>query len=142
MPPHQPVLQLMPDRWYGWQMIPGYSSEQYDPYFSPILVRRVTPKKTGQRILSLSFINAFYVEGMEVFNLDMRILKHEKHYLIADLLYGADIGYDDRVAVISAMEFGWIRRCCPELWQSRPPTSVGPAAENSVTEYLNGVFQI
>ena len=50
-------LQLTPEHWFGWQMLPGYVAEGNVPYFSPIWVNGVIPRKTGRRILALQFIN-------------------------------------------------------------------------------------
>ena len=132
-------LQLQPGRWYGWQMLPGYVGMRNVPYFSPILVQRIRPRKSGLKILNLEFFNAFYAEGVQDFSVDLRILKHEADYLVAELVY-EDGGHNDRTAVVSHIEFDWIRRFCPELWDSQPPSSLGAVAEASVTEYLNSVY--
>jgi hypothetical protein len=131
-------LKLLPQCWYGWQMIPGYVGERNVPYCSPIFVERVVPKKTGKGILALDFINVFYAEGVQDFSLDLKIIKHSADYLIADLLYGSD--GPDRAAVISHIEFAWIEHFCPGLWYNRPPSSVGGAAVTSVSIYLSEVF--
>jgi hypothetical protein len=132
-------LQLVPDGWYGWQMVPGYGGVRNVPYFSPIRVTQVTPKKTGKKILTLSFINVLYAEGVQDFTLDMRILKHEPDYLIAELLYDAP-GQEGRAAVVSHIEFEWIRRMCPGLWSERPPETLSSAAQTSVSIYLDEIF--
>jgi hypothetical protein len=131
-------LSLVPDRWYGWQMIPGYGGEHNVPYFSPIFVTRVTPKKTGRRILNVSFRNVLYAEGVQHFQLDLRILTHRPNYLIADLIYGES--GPERSAVISHIEFEWIRRMCPGIWSARPLESMSPLAQGSVSIYLDEVF--
>ena len=74
------------------------------------------------------------------FSVDLKILKHSTDYLIADLLYKT--GEPDRAAVISHIEFAWIERLCPELWYHRPPSSLGGAADRSVSQYLSEVFGI
>ena len=76
-------LQLMPRHWYGWQMLPGYFGV---PYFSPIWVQEVTPRKTGKGILAVKFINMLYAEGVQDFHVNLRILKHEASYLTAEIL--------------------------------------------------------
>ena len=76
-------LQLMPRYWYGWQMLPGYFGV---PYFSPIWVQEVTPRKTGKGILAVKFINMLYAEGVQDFHVNLRILKHEASYLTAEIL--------------------------------------------------------
>jgi hypothetical protein len=131
-------LKLAPESWYAWQMIPGYIGECNVPYCSPIFIRRLVPKKTGKGILGIDFYNVFYAEGVQDFSLDVRILKHAENYLIAELLYGdSDI---DRAAVISNIEFAWIEHFCPNLWHNFPPSSIGEAAQSSVSIYLGEVF--
>jgi hypothetical protein len=131
-------FKLVPQCWYSWQMVPGYVGQRNVPYCSPIFVERVTPKKKGKGILTLDFVNVFYEEGVRDFSIDLKILKHSTDYLIADLLYGAE--GPDRAAVISYVEFAWIERFCPELWYHRPPSSVGGAADGTVSLYLSEVF--
>ena len=119
-------------------MIPGYGGERNVPYFSPIRVSRVTPKKTGRRILNVSFRNVLYAEGVQHFQLDLRILTHRPNYLIADLIYGES--GPERSAVISHIEFEWIRRMCPGILSARPLESMSPLAQGSVSIYLDEVF--
>jgi len=73
------------------------------------------------------------------FTVDLQVLKHEPNYLLGTLLEppNPDSG---RAAVISHIEFGWIRQCCPDLWNGRPPESLGPNEQSSVTYYLNAQF--
>jgi hypothetical protein len=82
MPQTSPMLQLNPSMWFGWEMIPGYLGERNVPYHSPIYVRRVTPNKTGKKILTLDFDNVFYASGVTDFSIDLRILKHAKNYIV------------------------------------------------------------
>jgi hypothetical protein len=131
-------LILQDSHWYAWQMIPGYAGERNVPYFSPIYVQSVKPKKTGHKILNLRFINVFYAEGVQDFNFDMKIIKHSADYLVAEILYGRN--GPDRTAIISHIEFQWIEQCCPGLWYHRPPSSVGGASTSSVSIYLSEVF--
>lgn len=120
-------------------MIPGYSGERNVPYFSPIRVTRVTPRKTGRGILNVSFRNVLYAEGVQNFQIDLRILKHEPDYLFADLIYG-ESGPAGRSAVISHIEFEWVRRLCPEVWSARPPETLNSAAQSSISVYLDELF--
>ena len=91
-------LQLLPNHWYIWQMLPGYSGDLPVSYCSPIWVRDVTPRKTGKGVLGLDFINTLYAEGVQSFTVDLRILKHEASYLVSEILYGKD-GPSNRTAV-------------------------------------------
>jgi hypothetical protein len=129
-------LQLMPMHWYGWQMLPGYFGV---PYFSPIWVQEVTPRKTGKGILAVKFINTLYAEGVQNSNVNLRILKHEASYLAAEILYGAD-GPGDRTAIVSSIDFEWIRLFCPGVWAEHPPESFRGTEREDVSRYLSAVF--
>lgn len=119
-------------------MLPGYGGLRNNPYFSPIHVLDVHPRKTGRSELGLEFVNALYAAGAKTFALDLRVLKHEANYLIAALTYGQD-GPKDRTVIISHIEMGWIRRFCPELWAASPP-AVGSPEAGSPKLYLDSVF--
>ena len=132
-------FQLVENRWYAWQMIPGYVGERSVPYCSPIYVKTVNPLKTGKSVLRLGFINVFYAEGVQDFTLDLRLLRRSVNCLAAEIIYPGvkDI---DRCAVISHIEFGWIERFCSELWHSHPPLGMGSGVEGSVQVYLDTIF--
>jgi hypothetical protein len=127
---------LQSKRWYGWQMLPGYVGERCIPYCCPIYMGRVTPKKTGKGILKIAFWNTGYAQGVQDFELDLKILHRASDYLVARLLYGNEHD-QERCAVISHIEFGWIERFCPNLWHNHPPHN-----HSSVSIYLDGVFGI
>ncbi len=135
----QTKLMLQPQHWYGWQMVPGYVGARNVPYFSPILVHEIAPRKTGRSILELRFLNALYAEGVQNFALDLRILKHAADYLVAEILYDGS-NSPERVGIISHIEFEWLRRFCPGLWAARPPEAVGALEQNSVSLYLQSLF--
>ena len=130
---------LSPGHWYGWQMLPGYAAERNVPYFSPIWLQAATPRKTGRRLLTLKFFNVLYAEGVQDFTLDLRVLKHEANYFVAELVYQGDLP-QDRTAIVSHIEFEWLRRFCPNLWAARPPESFGPNEQHSVQNYLKALF--
>jgi len=121
-------------------MLPGYLGEGYLPYFSPILIQRVNPQKTGKRILRLDFWNVFYLNGLKGFGMDIQILKHTEGYLVADLLYPGDT--NDRCAIISHIEFGWLEQHCPTLWRRYPPETMSGLAQTCANEYLNAVYGV
>ncbi len=132
-------LQLTPGHWYSWQMLPGYFGEPPVPYFSPIWVKDVTPRKTGRGILGLGFINTLYAEGVQDLTLDLRILKHEASYLVSEILYGKE-GPSDRTAIISRIGFEWIQHFCPGTWAAHPPSSFRGIEQGSVSHYLTALF--
>lgn len=132
-------FKITENRWLAWQMIPGYFGERSVPYCSPIYVTRFRPLKTGKSIVRMAFHNALYAEGVQGFQLDMRILKRGKDYLVSELLYG-DTFDEVRCAVISHIEFGWVERFCPELWAQYPPSRTKAGATGSMSFYLNEIF--
>jgi hypothetical protein len=130
---------LQPNRWYGWQMIPGYVGERCVPYCCPIRVERIEPLKSGKGILKVAFWNTGYAAGVQGFELDLKLLHRATNYLVAQILYG---NADDmeRCAVVSHIEFAWVEKFCPELWHNHPPHQYDAAGQTSVTSYLNAVF--
>jgi hypothetical protein len=132
-------LQLTPKHWYGWQMLPGYAGERNIPYFSPIRMEEVTPRKTGKGILTIKFFNALYAQGVQDFTLDLSILKREASYLVSEILYAGQ-STRGRTAIIGRIEFEWIQFFCPSLWTSRPPSSFGTVEQESVSRYLDSLF--
>ena len=132
-------LKLTPGHWYSWQMFPGYFGDPPVPYFSPIWVKDVTPRKTGKGILGLGFVNTLYAEGVQDFTLDLRILKNEASYLMSEILYGNE-GPSDRTAIIGIIGFEWIQHFCPSIWTARPPSSFRGIDQGNVSHYLNALF--
>jgi hypothetical protein len=128
-------LYLARDRWYGWQLLPGYT-DRYDPYFSPIRVFHIEPLKTGHGILRLGFWNALYAEGVQDFQIDLKIRVHHPSYLVADLCYHSN-HFADRSAIISAMSTSWLDRFCPFLVQGRRADT---GDESDIELYLDRLF--
>jgi len=134
-------LQLTPKHWYGWEMLPGYFAKRYLPYFSPIWLEDVTPRKAGRGILTVRFINTMYAEGVQDVTLDLRVLKRENSYLVGEILYHGQ-SPRDRTAIISHIEFDWIRLFCPDLWVAHPPSSFSTIEQRSVSHYLKALFSV
>lgn len=133
------LFEIKKERWFAWQMIPGYIGERSVPYCSPIYLRSIKPLKSGKGIISINFLNVFYAEGVQSFSLKLKVIKRAKNYLIGEIIDNEDED-PSRCAVISHIEFEWVKRFCPELWYNRPPSSCSSLAANSITEYLNEVF--
>ncbi|MBD3332620.1 hypothetical protein GF356_07200 [candidate division GN15 bacterium] len=104
MNPAPELLTLAPDRWYAWEMWPGYGAM---PYRSPVLVYEVKPLKTGRNELELQFHNARYAQGVQTFCLRLRVLHRGPYYMIAQILYDPKDD-PDRCAVISPISLGWL----------------------------------
>lgn len=130
-------LKLATDAWYGWQMIPGYAGRNL-PFFSPIRIEEVTPRKTGRSILGVRFRNVLYAAGVQEFTVDLQIIRHQPNYLVAALRGNGQHG---RTGIISHIEFDWIERFCPHLWSEHPPQHYSGAAQTSVSWYLREVFE-
>lgn len=127
------AFALSAESWYAWQMIPGYVGEHSVPYCSPIWVTGVTPSKTGDGTIRLRFDNVLYARGVQDFDVDMRILKREDNYLIAE--------FDrNRSAVISRIEFEWIEQFCPALWRQHPASPSLEGSRGDVSQYLREIF--
>ena len=132
-------LQLLPDRWYGWLMLPGYSERGGAPYCSPIHVISVVPRKTGTGVLGINFRNALYAQGVQDFDVDLRILTHQRDYLVGALLYGED-GPNDRTAVISRISLDWIATMCPSISTRPPPATENHTPYEAVAAHLDALF--
>lgn len=133
------MITLEARKWYGWQMLPGYVSEGFMPYFSPILIHEVAPKKSGKGIIRLVFANALYSQGVQHFVVDLRVIARANNYMVGELVEtGSEEGV--RCAVISTIDIEWLRRYCPELIQARPPERCRGLAQTAASQYLNEVF--
>jgi hypothetical protein len=130
----QDLLTLVTQCWYAWQMLPGYGNT---PYFSPILVKRVVSRKTGGGLLALDFFNAFYASGVQDFSLAMRVLKRAADYLVAEIEHRTE--ELDRTAIISKINYDWIKSQCHQLLARHPMASIGDPKHTDVQSYLNGV---
>jgi hypothetical protein len=135
-----PLFNLQPDRWFAWQMIPGYLGERCVPWASPIYMTKVTPLKQGQGILNLSFDCPLYAEGVTHFERLIQVLIRAENYLVG-LIVDDSPAHAKRCVVISHIEFEWIRRFCPDFYYQRPPTDFSSLEKGSVSFYLDAVFR-
>ena len=133
------LFTLAPNRWYGWQMIPGYAGSRCVPYFSPVYMRKVTPKKSGKGIIQMEFLNVLYAEGVQWFEVNVRVTNRSANFLIGELIESQKSA-DARCVVLSHIEFEWLRRFCPEIMGNSPVERCSSVAQSSVSMYLNEVF--
>ena len=127
---------LSPDRWYGWQMLPGYTTG-YSPYFSPIRIERVVPKKTGAGWLEIAFYNAFYAQGVQNFHISARILIRGENYLVCAI---DDADSTQRAAVISSLSMDWLRDHCREFVEKNSYQELEGLAKSEMDYFLNMAF--
>ncbi len=71
--------------------------------------------------------------------MDLLILHRASQYLIAGLMYGCDTP-GERCAVVSEIEFEWIRRFCPWIWERRSLSGDDRRAHEDVQRYLGTIF--
>lgn len=97
-------------------MLPGYAGTRY---YSPIMIHSVKPLKTGRNELELWFHNACYAQGVQDFQLTLKILHRAPEYIIARILY--DPQHDpDRCVIITPITRGWLNRHFPAYMEGHP----------------------
>lgn len=131
---------LRPNCWYGWQMIPGYAGESYVPFCCPCWINEVLPQKTGKGLLTLDVWVTGYAEGVNNGEAFLKVIHRGDTYLIAQILY-PDAPDINRCVVISQIEFDWVRRFCPELWEAHPPNRIKHLKSASISRYLDDVYR-
>lgn len=98
-------LTITPNRWYAWQMMPGYLGV-YEPYYSPIYIRSFKPLKSGRGTFKLEFLNVGYASGAQEFKVRLRTIKRCYEYLVAEY----DEQGSDRTVIISEISSNWVRQ--------------------------------
>ena len=126
-------LNLRPQRWYTWEMLPGYT-DSFDPYVSPVYILGVKPLKTGKGLLKIGFYNALYATGVKGFQATVKVLKHTPNYMLADLTPSYD-GDNTRSAVIGRMSYQWLESRLRFWFYDVPPHHL-PQALDGVHDYL------
>lgn len=120
-------------------MIPGYVSSGCVPFCCPCWMNEVMPQKSGKSLLKLDVWVTGYAEGVNMGEVDLKVIHRGDTYLIAQIVYPAEARMN-RCVVISEIEFEWVQRFCPMLWEQNPPERLGPCAA-SITAYLDAVFR-
>jgi hypothetical protein len=87
------------------------------PCLSPIYNCGVHALKTGRRSYTLRLPNVLYAQGGQEFTSDIQELVHEDNSLLGALASLSEA--PKRVAVISHIEFSWLERLCPEVWDGQ-----------------------
>lgn len=134
------AFTLEPNRWHGWQMIPGYAGERCVPFFCPCWMNAVTPQKSGKGLLKLDVWVTGCAEGINNGEANLKVIHRGENYLIAQMLF-RDAPEASRSVVISHIEFEWVRRFCPELWASHPVERTPSFGSGSISFYLDDIFR-
>ena len=113
------LFTLEEERWYAWQMLPGYGEAGH--YYSSVRISRVEPMKRGDGTLRLEFYNAAYAAGVRNFDLELRVLLRAQDYMIAAIGEG-EAQADTRSAIISPIDVRWLDRHFPDFLDRHPPT--------------------
>lgn len=129
-----PRFTLQRDRWYAWQMLPGYVGGlgTCEPYHSPIRVKDVEPLGTGGGKLRIGIYNAFYAEGVRDIDVTLRVIVREADYLVARI-----VGQSDRTAIIHDLSTGWIEMVMPLVAQEAPPLAGDAGTAAALQLYLD-----
>lgn len=120
------------EKWYAWQMFPGYADFTY---FSPIYVHEVVPRKTGKGVFTLKFHNAFYAQGVQHFESDLHTLKRCEDYLLCEPASG-DENYRARSMIITSLTRKWLETFCPHLIE-RYSLSHAHSTVDDIQHYMN-----
>ena len=113
------LFTLEEERWYAWQMLPGYGSMGH--YYSPVRISRVEPKKRGDGTLMLEFYNAGYAAGVRTFELELRVLLRSREYVVA-AIEGEQTHADTRSVIVSPVDMGWLEKHSADFLRRHPPT--------------------
>ena len=108
------ALKLIPDHWYGWQMLPGYAG----PYYSPIKLDRFAKPEDDDGTCEIAFFNACYARGVQSFTLKLRNVLWTDDFLAGAINYGDD--KFERLGIVTAISARWIQMFCPELAHEIP----------------------
>jgi hypothetical protein len=107
------------------------------PYYSPIYVQAITPRKSGHGALTVLFINALYAAGVQKLEAHLLVLKRERTYLIAEIEDD-----DDRAAIIGEISVEWLMDVLPHWFQIQPPDNVKEPYITDVQLYLDERFGV
>jgi hypothetical protein len=88
-------------------------------YYSPIQVHRAEPLRTGRNELELHFDNACYAQGVQDFQLTLKILHRAPEYILARILYHPQ--HDpERCAIITPLTLSWLNQHFPPYMKDHP----------------------
>ena len=117
-------------------MYPGYGDE---PYRSPIRIGAIKPLKTGQGLIRLNFLNAFYAVGVRQFDIVLRTLKRSPDFIALEPY--VDKKPKNRLVVIHEVSVPWMRSVWPEaLEDAREHDLSGDALQLLIGRKIRELF--
>jgi hypothetical protein len=132
-------FHLVPGGWAGWLQAPVGPA----PWAaSPVLLASVTPLKTGQGRLTVSFVQPLLPGGGRRREIELRVVQHGPEHLVGAF---SEDGVH-QTAVLAEPTFDWLHSYCPLLMARRPRHADdldgegAPPFEASWAEHLQGVF--
>ncbi|WP_227368818.1 hypothetical protein [Halomonas sp. M20] len=136
-PENEDSLRIINNHWFAWQTISAdHDGTQH--FYSPIHVNYSTLKGKNKSYFLLAFTNVLYLDGAQDFHVGLKILRHHKDVLVADLFIA---NRDVRsIAIVSRIDFVWMQRHCQHVIDAYPPSLFGPEAELDVAAYLDSAF--
>lgn len=133
----EPGFKLTADRWYAWEMLPGYGEGV--PYFSPIFVQSFTVVPSDPDLRNIEFLNLKYAAGAQHFVTTLRPVLWAQTFVLAQLV---DPEPNDhiRAAVISTITFDWLQRFSPDLLEHHSFRAQAGDPDLTVEDYLTTAF--
>lgn len=128
-PAKERLFTIRENRWYAWQMIPGYLD---GGYFSPIYVGQFRALHTGKGLVEMSFFNAMYATGVQGFSIKARVIKRAPDFLVLDL---GPNGQRERAAIVSEVSFGWLARTVSSI-------EIPEEAPSEIQTFLDNYFGV
>lgn len=129
------LIALKDNRWYAWQMFPGYC---HTPYFSPVFLTRVQSNPNDPELLQIELFDVFDSEGALKSSLYFKILKRAAEFLVGEIIIPNNPQLD-RIGILSIISFGWLYLFVPDQMEKHPPRVVNQVEED-IQEYLEREF--
>jgi len=111
---------------------------------SPIIIEEVTPLKTGNGLLRLTFVQAIHPIAARKRETVIRVLSRTDNYLIGTI---KDKDGNQQAAMLTLPEYEWLETYCPLLIKRRGPSNLSFLMEGeplspkfTAEEYLNITF--
>jgi hypothetical protein len=101
-----PQFKLEKNRWYSFQMFPGYG-DGFCPYYSPILLKGYEKDDPASNVYIVEFINICYVQGVRDFSVKIMVKKQTENYLFGEIVHEYSKP-GDRSIVLGDINYEWL----------------------------------